>query len=173
MHELHEPQAQGKGNPDTANSEITSSVPNNSDLLEFSLPPRRCEQCGKPFDRRKHGGGSPQRFCNQKCRIAWHASQRKPACTVEAAVIDPALEQSPEDAPEDGENFSWTSDENVVLREQPATAVYFNQSGGLVIRQERAWYQDDDPFIHIAPNCIEEFIDKLTDLAGVPSFGKK
>ena len=171
MHELHEPLAQG--NPDTGNSEITSSVPDNSELLEFSLPPRRCEQCGKPFDRRKHGGGSPQRFCNQDCRIAWHAAQRKPACTLEAAAIDPALEQYPEDAPEGGENFSWTSDENVVLREQPATAVYFNQSGGFVIRQERAWYQDDDPFIHIAPNCIEEFIDKLTDLAGVPSFGRK
>ena len=84
MHELHEPQAQG--NPDTGNSEITSSAPNNSELLEFSLPPRRCEQCGKLFDSRKHGGGSPQRFCNQDCRIAWHAAQRKPACTLEPTV---------------------------------------------------------------------------------------
>jgi len=47
MHELHEPQAQGKGNPNTANSETTTGVPNNSESLEFSLPPRRCEQCGK------------------------------------------------------------------------------------------------------------------------------
>jgi hypothetical protein len=100
MRELHEPQAQGKGNPHIGNSEITSSVPNNSELLEFSLPPRPCEQCGKPFHRRKHGGGSPQRFCNQDCRIAWHSAQRNPACTLEATVIDPAFEQSPEDAPE-------------------------------------------------------------------------
>jgi hypothetical protein len=94
MHELHEPQAQG--NPDSGNSEIASSVPNNSELLEFSLPSKPCEQCGKSFDRRKHGGGSPQRFCSQDCRIGWHAAQRKRACTLEPTVAATGRHQSAE-----------------------------------------------------------------------------
>ena len=85
MHELHEPQAQS--NPDSGDSKITSSVPNNSELLEFGFPPRRCERCGKPFHLRKHGGGSPQGFCNEDCRIAWHAAQQKRACTLNADGI--------------------------------------------------------------------------------------
>jgi hypothetical protein len=35
MHELHERQAQS--NPDSGNSKITSSVPNNFKLLEFRV----------------------------------------------------------------------------------------------------------------------------------------
>ena len=63
MHELHEPQTQGKGNPDTGNREIASSVPNNSELLEFSLPPRPCEQCGK--NRRNMAGAHPNGFATK------------------------------------------------------------------------------------------------------------
>jgi hypothetical protein len=59
----------------------------------------------------------------------------------------------------------------VVLQEQPQTAVYFNSTGGLVIRQRAAWDQEDDTFVLIAPQSIAEFIDKLTDVAGVPSVG--
>ena len=50
MRELHESPAQDKGNPDTGNSEITSSVPSNSELLEFSLPPRREPPIGPEGD---------------------------------------------------------------------------------------------------------------------------
>jgi hypothetical protein len=42
----------------------------------------------------------------------------------------------------------------------------------LVIRQERAWNQEDDPFIFIAPQNIMSFIDSLCDIAGIPSVGK-
>jgi hypothetical protein len=174
MHELHEPQVRGKGNPDTGNSEITRSAPNNSELLELSFPPIPCEQCGKPFERRKHGGGSPQRFCSQDCRSAFHSDaqrgERSPACTLEAAVIDPAPEKSPEDAPEGNSEFDWNDTESVVLHEQPRTAVYWNTDGQLIIRQYN--WPDDDSVILIASNSIDEFIDKLTDLCGVPSVGK-
>ena len=50
MRELHETPAQDKGNPDTGNSEITSSVPSNSELLKFSLPPRREPPIGPEGD---------------------------------------------------------------------------------------------------------------------------
>jgi hypothetical protein len=68
--------------------------------------------------------------------------------------------------------FDWLNDNSVVLREQPETAVYFNADGALVIRQRAAWNQDDDPFVFISPANIGEFLDKLTDICGVPSVGR-
>ena len=164
MHELHEPQAQGKVNPDTGNSAITSSVPNNSELLEFSLPPRRCEQCGKSFDRRKHGGGSPQRFCNQDCRIAWHAAQRKPACTLEPTVAATLPRQPSQNAREDSsEDFNWDDRKSVVVSERLETAIYRNGRDGLIIRQ-RSW-PGGDCWIVISKTSVNDFIGKLVELA--------
>ena len=163
MHELHEPQAQGKGNPDTGNSEITSGVPNNSELLEFSFLPRRCEQCGKPFDRRKHGGGSPQRFCSQDCRIEWHAAQRKPACTLEPTVAATLPKQPSQNAREDtSEDFNWNDRKSVVVSERLETAIYQNGRGGLIIRQ---CSPGGDCWIFISNTSVDDFIGKLVELA--------
>jgi hypothetical protein len=51
-----------------------------------------------------------------------------------------------------------------------STAIYFNTRGELVIRQEADWNEDTDTVLVIAKNNIEEFLDKLTDICGVPSF---
>jgi len=170
MHELHEPQAQGKVNPDTGNSEITSSVPNNSELLEFSLPPRRREQCGKLFDRRKQGGGSPQRFCNQDCRIAWHSAQRKRACTLEPTVAATLPKQPSQNAREDSsEDFNWNDEKSVVVSERLETAVYRNGRDGLIIRQ-RSW-PGGDCWIVISKTSVNDFIGKLVELAAYPGLG--
>ncbi|MGY4160199.1 MULTISPECIES: hypothetical protein [unclassified Bradyrhizobium] len=67
------------------------------------------------------------------------------------------------------DDFDWSVDGAMVLREQLATAIYFNDSGDLVIRQ-RQWPGEDN-LIFVAPNCQQEFIDKLTDALGIPSFG--
>jgi hypothetical protein len=164
MHELHEPQAQGKGNPDTGKSEITSSVPNTSDLLKFSLPPRPCEQCGKLFDRRKHGEGSPQRFCNQYCRIAWHSAQRKPACTLEPTVAATLPKQSSQNARENtSEIFNWNDRKSVVVSERLETSIYRNGRGDLIIRQ-RSW-PGGDCWIVISNTSVNDFIGKLVELA--------
>ena len=69
-------------------------------------------------------------------------------------------------------DFDWNNDDSVVLHHQPAVAAYINQAGGLTIRQERSWDQDEDIIIAIAPENVGEFIDKLTDVIGIPSFGK-
>jgi hypothetical protein len=53
--------------------------------------------------------------------------------------------------------------------EQPATAIYFNPNGALVIRQ-KADYPDDDPFVYIGADHIEAFLEKLCDVCGVKSF---
>jgi hypothetical protein len=71
-----------------------------------------------------------------------------------------------------GDDFDWAHDDSVVLRHQPGVAVYINQRDDLVIRQEGQYHPDEDVFIYISPNNIQDFIDKLTDICGIPSVGK-
>jgi hypothetical protein len=138
-----------------------------------------CEQCGTAFTARSHSGGKPQRFCSPECRVAHASSQRNSSQqnnaqqnANETANKTPTLVTLgtlPEQDTSD--DFDW-SGEGVVIREQPATAIYFNPNGDLVIRQKAA-YPDDDPFVYIEPDHIEAFLDKLCDLCGVPSVGKR
>ena len=45
-----------------------------------------CEWCERPF--RRHRGGSPQRFCGAKCRMAfWSALRRWGERAIEAGVL--------------------------------------------------------------------------------------
>lgn len=46
--------------------------------------------------------------------------------------------------------FDWFTDPSVVIRHQRATAIYENASGGITIRQERDWNEDQDPVMAIA-----------------------
>ena len=64
-------------------------------------------------------------------------------------------------------DFDWDAGDIVVLHEQPRTALYFNVNGALVIRQER--WMDDDVFVFIAREYLDSFVDKLTDMLGIPS----
>jgi hypothetical protein len=89
----------------------------------------------------------------------------KPTETATLRLVPPSAE------PKQETKFDWLTDNSVVLQEQPQTAVYFNLTGALVIRQQVSCGLDDDTFIFIAPQSIAEFIDKLTDVAGVPSVG--
>jgi hypothetical protein len=41
-------------------------------------------------------------------------------------------------------DFDWSDDDSVVLRDQPAVAIYSNKFQQVVIRCERAWDQEDD-----------------------------
>ncbi|MDO8877209.1 MAG: hypothetical protein Q8M24_18565 [Pseudolabrys sp.] len=74
-------------------------------------------------------------------------------------------------AEEDRLEFDWSTSPNIVIREQPATALYLNPEGSLVIRQKADWDREEDTFVYIAPNNIEAFIDELTDMVGIPSVG--
>lgn len=73
-------------------------------------------------------------------------------------------------ASETCEDFDWKDSHSVVLREQPETAIYCNQFSEIVIRQRR--WPDDDPFIYITRDNLQPVIDRLCDLAGIPSAGK-
>jgi hypothetical protein len=77
--------------------------------------------------------------------------------------------KSPEPDPD---RFDWADEENIVLPEQRATAVYFNKAGELIIRQQAAWDDDGDSFIFVSKRFQDEFIDKLTDAMGIPTLGR-
>ena len=63
-------------------------------------------------------------------------------------------------------DFDWHSDkESVVLSEQLAIAVYPNQHGAIVIRQERAWDEDADIIIIIQPRNARAVADALVRAA--------
>jgi hypothetical protein len=52
-------------------------------------------------------------------------------------------------------DFDWLRDaDDVVVREQRATAVYINPHGEIVIRQERLWDQEEDPFVVVAAGRV-------------------
>jgi hypothetical protein len=136
-----------------------------------------CSHCGKTFFPRAGSGGRPQRFCSPECRTTFHAqrSQRSEPHVGEngaGGVEAPPAETRTLTVPrpeQDGCEFDWSDDDVVVLREQRLTAVYRNPHGDLVIRQERSWNEDEDPFLVIAADNVQTLIDKLCDLEGIPS----
>jgi hypothetical protein len=132
----------------------------------------RCEQCDEPLPAKDRQHGSPQRFCGTKCRKAFHKASPKSEThrTNPPAVVDKPREDS---RAFDEECFDWLGDD-VVLDEQPAVAIYFNPKDALVIRQQaQDPFDPDDPFIYIAKRNIDEFIDKLCDIVGIPRAGKQ
>jgi hypothetical protein len=132
-----------------------------------------CEQCGKLFEPRAGIRRQASKVLLDGLSAAFNSqhSQRSPTCSASAqmpAVIpQPKQENAPADSSED---FDWSNDSSIILREQAATAVYFDKEGSLVIRQHR--WPDDDTFIYIAEASINNFLDKLTDVCGIPSAGK-
>jgi hypothetical protein len=159
------------------------------DLLARNLSGRKthcrtCEHCGGEFDPRNGNGGKPQRFCSTDCRRLFQNGQRSQRGTnaqptpptrngqalLPAVIEPPKPENAPQATPEPSEDFDWSNDSSIVLHEQPATAVYFNKEGSLVLRQRR--WPDDDTFIYIAESSIGDFLDKVTDICGIPSMGK-
>jgi hypothetical protein len=67
---------------------------------------------------------------------------------------------------EPAEDFSWRDDPSVVCHHQLA-----NPYGGIVIRQERDWNDEEDVCIVVSRENIAAFLDKVTEVAGVPSAG--
>jgi hypothetical protein len=56
----------------------------------------------------------------------------------------------------------WSADDpDVVIPEQPATAVYKNAMGGVVICQQRGWNEGEDPFVWIQPRNLPAHIAAL------------
>lgn len=47
----------------------------------------------------------------------------------------------------DWHDFDWQNSPDVIIREQRAIAVYTNPYGGVVVREERGWDEEEDRFI--------------------------
>ena len=65
----------------------------------------------------------------------------------------------------DANAFDWRSDESIVLRQQPCTAVYLNGRGELVIRQEDVM-GDQNHMVWIAPESARLFASAILRVAG-------
>lgn len=65
----------------------------------------------------------------------------------------------------DPDDFNWHDDESIVLREQPATAIYTNKHGVLVIRQKAEWDAEHDTFAFITPENAVRFMESLAKVA--------
>ena len=60
-------------------------------------------------------------------------------------------------------DFDWCHDCEVLIETQPATAIYVNRGGHVVIRQQDPAFEDD-PFVAIAPEYLGRVIARLTEL---------
>ena len=60
-----------------------------------------------------------------------------------------------------------------MLEEQPATAVYTNNRKCHRHPAKGSGIPDEDQFVFIAPHNLMTLIDRLCDMAGIPSAGKR
>jgi hypothetical protein len=153
---MYEEPADGSSSRIEAPQQVDSSV-------SLSGQARRCDQCGKPIGPKKHGGGSPRRFCTYDCRMAWHAAQRKPACTLAPKSSVSRSRPSPGNAPVNVPGgFARTKQKSRTLSENLKTTMFRNGLG-LVIRQ--SCNQQDDRWIMVSHSSIDTFIETLAELA--------
>jgi hypothetical protein len=48
-------------------------------------------------------------------------------------------------------DFDWVKDDSVVIKRQPALAIYQNAAGDIVVRSEGDYSPDEDGFVYIRP----------------------
>jgi hypothetical protein len=139
---------------------------------------RPCVNCHQPFRPREKSGGKAQRFCTPECRFAFHAQRGQRGSSHVGADDGAVSEAAPPPKPPlelpkvKGTDFSWTNEEAVVLREQRQTAIYWNPDGDLVLRQRADWDEENDPYLVISANNLQDFIDAICDMAGIGSAGR-
>jgi hypothetical protein len=65
--------------------------------------------------------------------------------------------------------FEWdTNNEDVIVPDQRATAVYVNRWGQAVIRQEKAWDEEDDAFVIVDRFHLPTLIARLQAIVDRP-----
>jgi hypothetical protein len=63
-------------------------------------------------------------------------------------------------------SFDWAADPAVVAQHQLPIAVYSNDAGSVVIRQQADWDEENDTFIILAPATIDAFVAAVLKAAG-------
>jgi hypothetical protein len=90
----------------------------------------------------------------------------------EAGGVEPAdLESTENDlplpstpTPDLGQRFDWLCDPTIVIKRQPAVAVYLNPDDCVVIRQEAEIGYDEDSFVFVQPDQAVKLIGALRAL---------
>ena len=65
-----------------------------------------------------------------------------------------------------GADFDWNGDDAVVIREQPATAVFKNARGQIVVRQQGEVFEDD-PYVVVDLGFVQRLVDAILAEAGI------
>lgn len=64
--------------------------------------------------------------------------------------------------PEPERDFDWSPENpDIGWADQPATALYLNQWGQVVIRQQGEWNDDSDPVVRVSLHHVRSLIDRL------------
>ena len=61
-------------------------------------------------------------------------------------------------------DFDWSGEDEVVLREQPATAVYLSAAEEIVIRQQQSWDEDTDTLVRIQPRNARLIVNAILEI---------
>jgi hypothetical protein len=151
-----------------------------------SKPTTLCANCQEPFEPRTGSGGKAQKFCAEQCRRQFHGLKTPtpptPGVGADLEATQTTAEQTrtsahpkPAAAQTYQPDWEWwgQNKQNIVLNEQPETAVYRNTDGDFVLRQRARWDENDDPYLIIGEKNIFDFIDKLCDIAGIGSAGRR
>jgi hypothetical protein len=124
-----------------------------------------CEHCQAPFEPRARSGGKPQRFCSTACRRVFHANVPNVAPTLaDVGTSKPTLGTTDDADPPD---WKWwdENNEDVLLQEQPRTAIYWNTTDSIVIRQENPWSDDgNDVVVRITRGNVRSLINRLIEM---------
>ena len=63
------------------------------------------------------------------------------------------------------QEFDWeNAEDDLVIHTAQAVAVYNNEKGDIVIRQERHWDENEDPFIVVPISAGPILVEKLQKL---------
>lgn len=87
------------------------------------------------------------------------------AATAVLAASEPVMGSGYAFRQRDEDEFNWHNDDSIVLREQPATAIYTNRHGTLVIRQKAEWDAEHDTFAFVTPENAIVFMEALAKVA--------
>ena len=109
----------------------------------------------------KSNGAAEQEIGNEKLHLV----------SAEAKIADRDQEhpQANEGKTKKEVEFEWdTNNEDVIVPEQRTTAVYVNRWGQAVIRQEKAWDEEDDAFVIVDRAHLPALISRLQGIVDRP-----
>lgn len=109
----------------------------------------------------KSNGAAEQEIENDKLHLV--------SAEAKVADCDQERPQTNEGQTKKKAEFEWdANNEDVIVPEQRATAVYVNRWGQAVIRQEKVWDEEDDAFVIVDRAHLPALISRLQGIVDRP-----